>query len=489
MKWIWCFFLFFVLPLGASAADSIESIARYHFAGGASVLQDTNSTHLGRILRVPHGAKLKSRFLDRFSWEMASLGGVKDGKVAQQLKPLVEDLFYRESFGEWFRSDQLTFVFGIKLPEERVKVWKNTFTNFFVGEADGKEKAKLIQLPGGTRFQMTQSGGWLLFTSGLETAFKSTLIQLSRSEQPVFLLTNSWLRADINWALVPRNFPRPYNIKDCKSDVTLGSRGGDVRAVVKLTYPDAIKWSPSRWQIPTNLVGNPNDLVGFTAARNIAALVNVPSEFQKINPNPYTNQFFAWALPQLPFLTYAAMPVSKGNDLLPVFSRQLSQAFGNSSNFLFELKDDKSEIVWKGENLPRGLVRLTNSNSQTYLAGGFFAPVGKTNDLVSPLWREVAEKPNLIYYDWEITQPRIGTWWVLADFLPVLPPQETWAVGTRSAVGPWFESISPHIENTITEVTLTGPKEVTVVRRAPAIFTGLEIVKLSFWAAQKPKSP
>jgi hypothetical protein len=53
----------------------------------------------------------------------------------------------------------------------------------------------------------------------------------------------------------------------------------------------------------------------------------------------------------------------------------------------------------------------------------------------------------------------------------------------------WLAGLELALGNTVTEVTRTAPDELTVVRSAPLVFTGLELVWLSHWLADVPAGP
>ena len=53
----------------------------------------------------------------------------------------------------------------------------------------------------------------------------------------------------------------------------------------------------------------------------------------------------------------------------------------------------------------------------------------------------------------------------------------------------WLAGLEYALGNTVTEVTRTAPDELTVVRSAPFVFTGLELVWLSHWLADVPAGP
>jgi hypothetical protein len=47
----------------------------------------------------------------------------------------------------------------------------------------------------------------------------------------------------------------------------------------------------------------------------------------------------------------------------------------------------------------------------------------------------------------------------------------------------WIAGIAPMLGNTATEITVSGPNELTFVRRSHIGFTGFELIMLSRWLA------
>jgi hypothetical protein len=91
-----------------------------------------------------------------------------------------------------------------------------------------------------------------------------------------------------------------------------------------------------------------------------------------------------------------------------------------------------------------------------------------------------------VYYDWEITEQRLTQWQVLSQLYQMAfdkPLLDTNAVSIR-----WLNSIKSGLGNTVTEITVTGPRQLTLVRKAPTGLTGFELVMLANWL-ESPKFP
>jgi hypothetical protein len=88
-------------------------------------------------------------------------------------------------------------------------------------------------------------------------------------------------------------------------------------------------------------------------------------------------------------------------------------------------------------------------------------------------------RPNLVYYDWEITQAKLGQWIYLgqtarlAFVLPQMPPD-------CAAFG-FLLAVAPKLGNAGTEVTQDGPARLSVVRNSHLGFTAAELHWLADW--------
>lgn len=120
--------------------------------------------------------------------------------------------------------------------------------------------------------------------------------------------------------------------------------------------------------------------------------------------------------------------------------------------------------------------------SGDYLAGGEF-PVSRarTNSTPFPneLMRQIMSQPNLVCYSWEINAEHAPQWQALhiVDLMEQskpLPPQS--APGMQ-----WLRAAKTKLGNCATEINLTAPNELTLMRNAPIGLNGLEITALEYW--------
>jgi hypothetical protein len=171
-----------------------------------------------------------------------------------------------------------------------------------------------------------------------------------------------------------------------------------------------------------------------------------------------------------------------------------------------------SEIVWSKLQLIAPVLLPAPASNGQFLVAGLFPLTPGTAPVPKALWEQFQDKTDLVYYDWELTGPRLRHLVTITQVLPILqmlgigprtplapgaspskpgaiPPLAS-AVTSRLAVeNQWLLGLTPLFANTVTEVSKTGPNELTVVRQSPFVFSSLELLLLSHWLSDTPAGP
>jgi hypothetical protein len=114
---------------------------------------------------------------------------------------------------------------------------------------------------------------------------------------------------------------------------------------------------------------------------------------------------------------------------------------------------------------------------QFLLAGGFpNTPRGKS--LPPELFTRMAER-NLLLYHWEITAERLPQVLSLSQLGLLITAHRQ--LDANSAAFKWVQKIGPTLGNTVTEITQTGPAEMSFARKATGGFTAVELYALANW--------
>ncbi len=352
-------------------------------------------------------------------------------------------------------------------------------------------------------FWMIQTPDWAVIGrgDGLSSVRTDYLQQLQKTGRPWPALKDSWLQAVIDWPLLTAGESAPpIPLKPARTTVDMTASGGRFHVTAYLSYPEAVPWNPQPWHIPKDLVREP--LISFTAAQGVEPYTQFDDTLSRLATDPFTNQFFCWAQQEMPFESYMAWPVTDGASVL----KDLGAKGLAIVNPILERRDRSrlnwaraaSEIVWIKSSLMQPFIRVAPSKEGDYLLAGLFFVDNRDSLAPDDLWTQFENRSDIVYYNWELTGIRVHQWRLFCQVMPLLAPvsdpKNPKAAGKKSpppfvAVENWLAGLEMALGNTVTEVTRTAPDELTVVRSAPFVFTGLELVWLSYWLADVPGAP
>ena len=117
---------------------------------------------------------------------------------------------------------------------------------------------------------------------------------------------------------------------------------------------------------------------------------------------------------------------------------------------------------------------------------GIFPVPPSTNPPPAELISQLTNRDNILYYDWEITQFRLAQIRSLIPLLSIvttLPPLDNSAPANL-----WMEAIQSKLGNTVTELSLTSPATISMLRTSHIGLNGLELVALAYWL-ESPEFP
>jgi hypothetical protein len=116
-----------------------------------------------------------------------------------------------------------------------------------------------------------------------------------------------------------------------------------------------------------------------------------------------------------------------------------------------------------------------------FLFAGLFPPVPRKEGFPTELLTllKAQTNSNLLYYDWEITEERLLQWRNLGVLYFLASRQMPG--GTNSPAQAWLTAVSPKLGNSVTEITVTAPDKLTLIRKAHIGLTGLELTALGRW--------
>jgi hypothetical protein len=236
----------------------------------------------------------------------------------------------------------------------------------------------------------------------------------------------------------------------------MAGRGESVRTEAQLQWNEKFSWTTEPWRIPTNLVTEP--LTSFTVARGIAPWLERVKDFSKLGLRQTPNQICAWGISNDQPRVFFTMPVADATNavrqLAPtprIHLARLTNALGSFHTSAIEPKSSEQLA-----HCP--YLRPAADAGSEFLFGGIFPPSASAYPCpMSSTPRCEGERI------WCITTgkiPRSDWAWrfifQLASIVAQCGLPEKDSVSQR-----WLVAIRPKLANTVTEITQTGPRELS----------------------------
>jgi hypothetical protein len=182
------------------------------------------------------------------------------------------------------------------------------------------------------------------------------------------------------------------------------------------------------------------------------------------------------------YLSYATMPVANPSNAvqqlapkLPLLmERHLSPMVGN-----FLWISNRSEMVWRGMPFIAPFLKPLRSADTDYLLAGMYPLTPRTNSPPPELFAQFVGRKDLVYYDWEITERRLLHANQTYQLFDILQKRQT--MPTSASTHKWLQAVGPLLGNTVTEVRVSSPKELTLLRKSHLGLTGFELATCARW--------
>ena len=185
-----------------------------------------------------------------------------------------------------------------------------------------------------------------------------------------------------------------------------------------------------------------------------------------------------------PLLTFAATPMTNGAALLealgPRAAAELNPWITNNALGMLEYSKQAAGLAWEGIPMFTPVIEATANPGGSFLVVGVGSkPTAAGKPAPPELFSQLMARPNLVYYDWEITQAKLAHWVFLGQTarlvfqLPQMPPE--------SAAFAFLLAAAPKLGNTGTDIIQDGPARLSFVRNSHSGFTGAELHLLADW--------
>jgi hypothetical protein len=242
------------------------------------------------------------------------------------------------------------------------------------------------------------------------------------------------------------------------------------------------------WDIPTNLIDG--DLVSFTAIRGFKPWLASSKMWTDLQIGPPPNQLCVWALRALPIGTYVSAPFSDASNAVARFSdlvvKKAGPWFATNSLAGFKKSQTFNGLSWDGLPYAAPFLKSIDSRRGSFVFGGSF-PVGSSTQPFPPaLLKEILSHTNLVYYDWELTGPRVAQWIHLGQFSRFVSGKEQLPFDSSSMAS--LKAVVTRLESSGTEINQTAPGQLSFTRNSTIGFTAIELHLLADWL-ESPEFP
>jgi len=488
-----------------AAALSGDTVARIHWLGKKRLAGETNAAHFMSIWNLPESAKLEAQTLDKLAvapWRLL-LGDTNltvTNTPASLLRPLLDDLVQEESYLELRHPTNQpgALAFAIRLSAERAALWETNLASVIgavpgIRPAPGPAGAHAWQLqttngpstaPG--FLQLTRAGEWTVLGVGQDSnpVFSDVLARVQRDHAPFpARATNFWLEADLDlrgavaalslgWKL-PKDLPAVA--------LTLIGDGENVRTRGELKFPEPQSWELEPWNIPTNLIHDP--LIGFSAIRGIRPWLKSFKPWNDLHLGTPPNQAFFWAQSGGP-LHFVAVPSSEAsnqvNTITELVIDKINPLSATSKMRVgkFEPMTNSPGLLWRGIPFFSPNLSCADLDGTPFIIGGFFGNKFTTRPMPHELLQQFSASKDLLWYDWEITQPCLEGLTQVAQLARhvIARARMTSTPGLR-----WLIAISSKLANSGTAVRVLDPTRLSVTRNSTVGLTGAELQIFADW--------
>ena len=460
------------IPQSLGAAEPKDLVLRVHFAGAGKVLSDRSAAKIRPYFNSVPASNFWSKICERLSETAPTWTGstvTANPALGPLLRPIFDDLVQQESWIEVTGQDaNRKTLIAAMVPAPRAEFWKKN-----LGQLSPTDK---------TRLAFASQGKWAVIAAGpgAEAAAKAQAAALAKSGLPKFA-EDHWLEADISGPVLAAHLPLPYTDNLSLIQLALAFKGEDVRPTMALKYSKPGNWKLDSWTIPTKAMKEP--LASFCAVNGVASWLEKSSVPKKIGLQTVPNQLYGWSGYSMPNLTFAAAPMPGVTNLLRKMSTTLpaylmDEVAGTEVGQILWVSNRMS-LLWQG--LPFTLPHClpVSDPAGEFLMLGLFPSPPKGEPPAPELLQRVNGRKDLVYYHWEITTERVQAWRGIYQIAPFFTKLHEVKVSKPAQT--WLTSISSNMVNTVTEVTVASPQELSLKRKGPIGLTGFELVTLTRW--------
>jgi hypothetical protein len=509
-----------------SPVTSPDTITRLHWLGLHHMAYEAGAFTTMRLWDMPETAAVEKQTLDKLSsapWRWLLGENQVTNLHSLLLRPLLDDVVQDECYLELRHppNQPEELVFAIRLDDPRVGLWETNLANVFQSLtgtwpiAAGHHSWTLRRDQNPNLIEMSREGQWtLLGVAPKENSLLREIIGRIRHDPAPFgvMPANGWLEAEIDLKRLagdpPRNPDHAGNLP--KVSLSVSGDGAHVLEHGQLTFPEPLRIQFEPWTVPGNLNGE--SLNGFTAVRGFKPWLASLKPWTDLHIGPPPNQLCLWSPQNSPMQTYFCAPDNgraDGRADLPVglgpsslVARLTGLLIGEANPWLashgmgtFRQLTGSDGVVWLGLPLISPYIKSVPAGPNQLIIGAMLSNPGTQTNPPSALYyhpdsaellRDLEAETNLVYFDWELTGPRVESSLDIGQALRL-------GLGYRqlpldsSSLG-WLYAIRYRLGNSTTRIARTSPNQLIFDRKSSIGLTGPELNLLADWL-ESPNFP
>lgn len=447
---------------GCATTATQAATLSWRFAGLKAVRDNKDLVTWREVTGLLEFAGFNSNLVQRVAISIAkplAQGGGNEAEIAKALNPIAEDLVaYPTVYELTEQGGSNTWALAIQIPADRHELWKSSW-------------AAAAKSPKAAGTKLNREGNWTTLGNG------STRQVIDKAKLP----TADVLQVSGDALLLKKLIP---NLKPAKTELKVTTRGKGLRTEGKAQFAEDLPFAITPWQIPTNTIREP--LVGFTAIQGVSNRLSKLDAFKK---HPVPNQLFIWNDRISLFSVYAAAKVDNPKTFVQDFALGLNMP-DLSKKLAGNLEFDTNRYALYLTGLPIAVpyLRPAHSNDVNFVfAGAMPLSTWSSNAMPAELTQEVVTRTNLLYYDWELGSFRLQQIRPLSQILSMASRKPV--SNLSDPANKWLAAAESKFGNTITEISKTGPRELSLVRSSDSGLSALELFAFVQWVAGPPQSP
>ncbi|MDD5141430.1 MAG: hypothetical protein PHY43_14365 [Verrucomicrobiales bacterium] len=519
-------------PVAPPTILSPATAAHVHWLGKKRLGITASAYYFTRIWQFSQGARLERQTLTKLAttpgqWLPGGTNLTED--AVARLWLVFNDLVQEESYleirapanpqllgatkqgeGGSTLNPRLSLVFAIRLNEAQSDSWLTNLPALL----QPLTGARAVNNPGDDTWslkttnvlnfvQFTRVGEWTVLSAGPEQNLLAGEItaRIRRDRVPfVSAGTNLWLEASLDLPRLVNIFPLSASGSQILSLVTrhsslssfhlsLSGDGANVITRANLTLTQPLPASLEPWRLPVELMHEP--LTSFTAARGLQSWLAAWQPWRDLQIGTAPDQLFSWSLAGSPYQIYLAAPLLDAKSQVAALTDQLLQKgnpwLATNGYISFDRASDGNGVTWGDLPDIKPFIKSTGAGVDGWLFAGLFPD---TNNAATPppagMIQDVLRRTNLVYYDWEVTGPRLQPGLQVAQTARLIARQPQMSMDSAS-IG-WLAMLVPRLGISATIINRTGPAELTLYRRSTIGLTALELHLLADWL-ESPQFP